>query len=679
MNKLMTTLLGAMCICGIAAVSANAAQYPPGPGGLCPDSVTITQIQNTAAACHPALNDSVYGVAGIVTALDTKTSGVGFYLQNSQGGPYTGINVFTANTIWPFAIGDSVRVHMGQYIQFNLDPELTALNGSFGAAFSASKISSGNALPPFQTGNTTFFNQLPTNPNMTPYLGGLVKLTGPVRVARTVGVGTTNFVVVDNTTCPTGSVGPCDSVFVDGGTLPNPSVTQPAFGTIAQSISGVAGRNATTFRIRMRLTADLEAAVPPNVVEAYSLADDTVRIVFDRPVTSATAQDINNYSLASFGTVNSATLEASGKHVRLSITNGVGHGFTETVLVQNLIAADSGLPMGGTQQATFWNGVTPVSIIRAPDPTYLAGAPCVDRSRFSGTGTTVGAYPVTFRAVCTAAFPGGNPIYYVQDNSAATRCGFAQYGPLAPMVPGHQYLIVAKLQEFNGETEGVYESYLRDEGVASVQPVALDATILAVKDSTCDVTQSQLTGMDFLGQLVKFNYVSSMYTNNAGSGFNVKPLGGADADSIHITHKSGSTWTFVADSLMTLDVTGVVSYSFGVYTVLPRYDSDMVSHGINTGVPTTLPSKVAFSVMPNPARTSHVTFALPVKNTVDVSVFDLSGRKIATLAHGSFDAGTYSRTWNGTDASGHSVGSGMYFYRMQVGTETYTLRGIKLD
>jgi len=51
---------------------------------------------------------------------------------------------------------------------------------------------------------------------------------------------------------------------------------------------------------------------------------------------------------------------------------------------------------------------------------------------------------------------------------------------------------------------------------------------------------------------------------------------------------------------------------------------------------------------------------------------------VATLARGSFDAGAYSKKWDGRTDHGAPVGSGIYFYRLRVGAETFTLRGVRL-
>jgi hypothetical protein len=68
---------------------------------------------------------------------------------------------------------------------------------------------------------------------------------------------------------------------------------------------------------------------------------------------------------------------------------------------------------------------------------------------------------------------------------------------------------------------------------------------------------------------------------------------------------------------------------------------------------------------PNPAR-NEVSFALTLARdaNVDAAVFDVAGKRIATLASGRQDAGTHTLTWNGRDAGGASR-SGMYFLRVR--------------
>ena len=62
-----------------------------------------------------------------------------------------------------------------------------------------------------------------------------------------------------------------------------------------------------------------------------------------------------------------------------------------------------------------------------------------------------------------------------------------------------------------------------------------------------------------------------------------------------------------------------------------------------------------------------IRFGLPEKSVTTIKILDLAGREIATLLDNvELPAGRHQRTWNGRDAQGRPVGSGIYFYQMQL-------------
>ena len=73
-----------------------------------------------------------------------------------------------------------------------------------------------------------------------------------------------------------------------------------------------------------------------------------------------------------------------------------------------------------------------------------------------------------------------------------------------------------------------------------------------------------------------------------------------------------------------------------------------------------------------------ISFGLPRHDRVELGIFDLQGRQLVQLARGDLPAGQYTREWNGLDASGKHVNPGVYFYRLKVGSEIRTLRGVLL-
>jgi hypothetical protein len=71
---------------------------------------------------------------------------------------------------------------------------------------------------------------------------------------------------------------------------------------------------------------------------------------------------------------------------------------------------------------------------------------------------------------------------------------------------------------------------------------------------------------------------------------------------------------------------------------------------------------------PNPFNLcTNIRFFLPAAETVNLSVFDMTGCNIRTLANETFVQGEHTLTWNGKNDRGMIVPSGIYFYRLMAG------------
>lgn len=62
----------------------------------------------------------------------------------------------------------------------------------------------------------------------------------------------------------------------------------------------------------------------------------------------------------------------------------------------------------------------------------------------------------------------------------------------------------------------------------------------------------------------------------------------------------------------------------------------------------------------------------------EVAIFDLTGRRVRTLARGVFQAGRQQTVWDGRDAAGRKVSDGLYFLRLSTGAERRNLRLVVL-
>jgi hypothetical protein len=68
---------------------------------------------------------------------------------------------------------------------------------------------------------------------------------------------------------------------------------------------------------------------------------------------------------------------------------------------------------------------------------------------------------------------------------------------------------------------------------------------------------------------------------------------------------------------------------------------------------------------PNPFNpVTKINFSLERKSHVKLIVYNVLAQEITVLADGEFEAGNHEEEWNGTDANGSTVASGVYFYRI---------------
>lgn len=78
---------------------------------------------------------------------------------------------------------------------------------------------------------------------------------------------------------------------------------------------------------------------------------------------------------------------------------------------------------------------------------------------------------------------------------------------------------------------------------------------------------------------------------------------------------------------------------------------------------------------PNPFNpTTSVDFDLPSGCQVELVVFNTLGQKVATLVKGYMPAGSHQVQWNGENANGTTVPSGLYMYRLQARTTNRSTR-----
>lgn len=71
---------------------------------------------------------------------------------------------------------------------------------------------------------------------------------------------------------------------------------------------------------------------------------------------------------------------------------------------------------------------------------------------------------------------------------------------------------------------------------------------------------------------------------------------------------------------------------------------------------------------PNPFNpTTAISYQLPAVSFVNLKIFDMLGREVATLINGEQSAGRYVAQWDGRNERGEVLSSGVYLYQLQAG------------
>ena len=79
------------------------------------------------------------------------------------------------------------------------------------------------------------------------------------------------------------------------------------------------------------------------------------------------------------------------------------------------------------------------------------------------------------------------------------------------------------------------------------------------------------------------------------------------------------------------------------------------------------------AVWPVPFHSGELNVSFPtggpggIRATAEVVVYDVAGRRIKTLARGTYPVGAQRVTWDGRDEGGRLVASGIYFIRATSG------------
>ncbi len=138
------------------------------------------------------------------------------------------------------------------------------------------------------------------------------------------------------------------------------------------------------------------------------------------------------------------------------------------------------------------------------------------------------------------------------------------------------------------------------------------------------------------------------------------------------------TGSIIGKHLATGDVVSITGEGQLTTVETCTYDSQPVNSVIDNVMDVddetddALPNTFALSQnYPNPFNPeTRISYALPTAASVEITVYNVAGQKVRTLVDGHRPAGYHETVWDGRNASGNTVSSGIYFYRIIAGEFT---------
>lgn len=99
---------------------------------------------------------------------------------------------------------------------------------------------------------------------------------------------------------------------------------------------------------------------------------------------------------------------------------------------------------------------------------------------------------------------------------------------------------------------------------------------------------------------------------------------------------------------------------------IPAIDTVIIRERVSTDDPSITAGQFYLAnAYPNPFNsTTFIKFGCEYPGLIKLEIFDISGRKVCTLADGIFDSGEHELKWDGRNDQGNTVASGVYIYRL---------------
>jgi hypothetical protein len=627
--------LGAALMC-LILVPAWAMADPP------PTLTTVYAIQQGDFS----IGDSVMVDSVVVTAVDNIATTYGFNVQERGGGRYSGILCYLGYDTPDVEVGDLVRV-WGYYDEYTNHSEIQTEDGQYEI------IQEDYGAPACTLLSCEDLGNIPPDSLAETWEGVLVCVDTVVVIS----LDDWGEYQVSEAHVHPGDHGN-DSVRVDDKLLT--ALPRPLLGDTLVTVRGVFAEEHDNYRIWPRSTSDvvyLHGSPPPSVVSAYATSNTSIQVEFDMAVDELTAEDEDNYSIFS-ATIISADLDLSDSTTVVLTTDTQPAGERDSIIVCD-VASAAGSPMSECAQLGFRAGITPISDIQTPDDETDASP--MDGERITTTGIVVNA---------DSAYDGP---FFIQAKAGGPWSGVYVYAfPVDPYDVGDSVVVSGYVQEYYNWTEISGVDYIEwaGTGVSFNGPTVVTPDQIKTGSATAESYESVFIKMD---SVEVYTFLDGVGEWDCGTGTDTVAVG--DFTCVYnpcYDYPGLGSW---------IRITGPVRFHYAEFKIEPRKNSDIeVLEPCQAGVKGDERAALRLSQnAPNPfAGETMIKFSVPRGMQVSLSVYDVSGRLVRTVADGAVDAGEHIISWDGKDSQSRDVGPGIYFVRMSTPERSFQKKMVLL-
>lgn len=281
----------------------------------------------------------------------------------------------------------------------------------------------------------------------------------------------------------------------------------------------------------------------------------------------------------------------------------------------------------------------------------------------NGLPRFIGVTNVTIRGVATVGGEfGDRGPGYVQDSTG----GIAVFGSnfVQNVVPGHplEYEVTGVVSFFNGQTEFIPYSTRRLGLKSFPEPAQVQAVDILTNGEAFEGRVVQVVDAEIIGSFPPAGTNATLSLRDESGACALRIDG--DTEIAGSTAPSGR-----------VSVTGVVGqfdpeppYTTG-HQLLPRTLEDFEVATSVAGDGPMGPATFALDQNhPNPFNAgTTVRYQIPQTGRVTLQVFNVRGQLVRVLVDDNLQAGVYEAAWDGRDAAGRPMPSGVYVYRLTAG------------